>query len=227
MRDVLHTPRFADQAPAEVYATLLDEGTYRCSERTMYGVLTAHRKVRKRRDVLRHPSYAAPELLATQPNQLWSWGITKLLGPTTWTYFYLYVILHAFSRYIVGRTVAYREAARIAEAPLALTYTRQGIVPGQLTVHADRSAAVRSKPVTFLPADLRITKTHARPHVSNDNPYSEAQFKTFKYRLRRGGGPHNLPPLTTSGRRHCVLKVKPPDTGTGLAGVVEPSPSCP
>lgn len=180
--EVLHTPRFADQAPAEVYATLLDEGTYLCSERTMYRLLAAHHEVRERRDVLRHPRYAAPELLATQPNQLWSWDITKLRGPAKWTYYYLYVILDVFSRYVVGWTIALRESARLAETLLAETYTRQGIVPGQLTVHADRGAAMTSKPVAFLLADLGVTKTHSRPHVSNDNPYSESHFKTLKYR---------------------------------------------
>jgi len=134
--DVLHTPRFGDQAPAEVYATLLDEGTYLCSERTMYRLLAAHQEVRERRDVLRHPSYTAPELLATGPNQLWSWDITKLLGPTKWTYYYLYVILDVFSRYVVGWLAAYREAAVLAERLIAETCARQGIRPGQLTIHA-------------------------------------------------------------------------------------------
>jgi putative transposase len=180
--DVLHAPRFADRAPAEVYATLLDEGQYLCSERTMYRVLASHQEVRERRDVLRHPAYAAPELLATRPNELWSWDITKLLGPTKWTYYYLYVILDVFSRYVVGWLAAYREAAVLAERLIAETCERQGIGPGQLTLHADRGSSMTSKPVAFLLADLGITKTHSRPHVSNDNPYSEAQLKTFKYR---------------------------------------------
>jgi putative transposase len=180
--DILHAPRFGDQAPADVYATLLDEGTYLCSERTMYRVLAAHQEVRERRDVLRHPSYTAPELLATGPNQLWSWDITKLLGPTKWTYYYLYVILDVFSRYVVGWLAAYREAAVLAERLIAATCERQGIAPGQLTLHADRGSSMTSKPVAFLLADLGVTKTHSRPHVSNDNPYSEAQFKTLKYR---------------------------------------------
>jgi putative transposase len=178
----LHEPRFADLAPAQVYATLLDEDQYLCSERTMYRVLAAHQEVRERRDVLRHPPYAAPELLATQPNALWSWDITKLLGPRKWTYYYLYVILDVFSRYVVGWMVAYRESAVLAERLIAETCRRQGIAPGQLTLHADRGSSMRSQPVAFLLADLGITKTHSRPHVSNDNPYSEAQFKTFKYR---------------------------------------------
>ncbi len=180
--DVLHEPRFADLPPAEVYATLLDDGRYLCSERTMYRLLAAHREVRERRDVLRHPHYAAPELLATRPNELWSWDITKLLGPAKWTYYYLYVILDVFSRYVVGWLAAYRETAALAERLIAETCRRQGIVPGQLTIHADRGPSMTSKPVAFLLADLGITKTHGRPHVSNDNPYSEAQFKTLKYR---------------------------------------------
>jgi putative transposase len=180
--EVLHAERFVDLAPAEVYATLLDEERYLCSERTMYRLLAAHREVRERRDVLRHPGYAAPELLATRPNELWSWDITKLLGPTTWTYYYLYVILDVFSRYVVGWLAALHEAAVLAERLIAATCERQGIRPGQLTIHADRGSSMTSKPVAFLLADLGITKTHSRPHVSNDNPYSEAQFKTLKYR---------------------------------------------
>lgn len=179
---VLHEPRFVDLPPAEVWATLLDEGSYLCSERTMYRILAANREARERRDQLRHPPYAAPELLATRPNELWSWDITKLLGPAKWTYFYLYVILDVFSRYTVGWMVAHRERAVLAERLIEATCTRQGIMPGQLTVHADRGSSMTSKPVALLLADLGITKTHSRPHVSNDNPYSESQFKTLKYR---------------------------------------------
>jgi putative transposase len=179
---VLHEPRFVDLAPAEIYATLLDEGRYLCSVRTMYRLLAAAHEVRERRDQLRHPRYTAPELLARQPNELWSWDITKLLGPTKWTYFYLYVMLDVFSRYVVGWMVAYRESASLAERFIAETCARQGIGRGQLTIHADRGPAMTSKPVAFLLADLGVTKTHARPHVSNDNPFSEAQFKTLKYR---------------------------------------------
>jgi len=178
----LHEPRFADLAPAQVVAALLDAGQYLCSERTMYRVLAAHQEVRERRAVRRHPQYAAPELLATRPNELWSWDITKLLGPVKWTYYYLYCILDVFSRYVVGWMVAYRESAVLAERLIAATCQRQGIAPGQLTLHADRGSSMRSKTVAFLLADLGITKSHSRPHVSNDNPYSEAQFKTFKYR---------------------------------------------
>jgi putative transposase len=180
--DVLHEPRFVDLAPAEVYATLLDEDRYLCSERTMYRLLAAHHEVRERRNQLRHPRYAAPELLARQPNELWSWDITKLLGPAKWTYFYLYVMLDVFSRYVVGWMVAHRESAALAEKFIRETCLRQGIDRGQLTIHADRGPAMTSKPVALLLADLGVTKTHARPHVSNDNPFSEAQFKTLKYR---------------------------------------------
>jgi putative transposase len=178
---VLHAPRFVDLAPAEVYATLLDAGQYLCSERTMYRVLAAAHEGRERRNQLRHPSYAAPELLAGRPNELWSWDITKLLGPAKWTYFYLYVMLDVFSRYVVGWMVAHRESATLAERFIHETCARQGIGRDELTIHADRGAAMTSKPVAFLLADLGITKTHSRPHVSNDNPFSEAQFKTFKY----------------------------------------------
>jgi putative transposase len=180
--EVLHEPRFVDRAPAEVYARLLDEGRYLCSERTMYRILEAHQEVRERRDQLRHPRYTAPQLLATGPNQLWSWDITKLLGPAKWTYFSLYVILDVFSRYVVGWMVAHRESAALAEKLIRETCARQGIAPGQLTLHADRGSSMTSKPVALLLADLGVTKTHSRPHVSDDNPFSEAQFKTLKYR---------------------------------------------
>jgi putative transposase len=178
----LHEPRFIDLAPSEVYATLLDEGTYLCSERTMYRVLEANREARERRNQLRHPAYAAPQLLATAPRQLWSWDITKLLGPTKWTYFYLYVILDVFSRYVVGWMVADGESAALAKRLIEETCQRQGIEPNQLTLHADRGSSMISKPVAFLLADLGVTKTHSRPHVSDDNPFSEAHFKTLKYR---------------------------------------------
>jgi putative transposase len=182
VRDVLHSDRFQDAAPAAVYATLLDEGTYLASERTMYRLLAAEGETRSRRDQLVHPSYAKPELLATAPNQVWSWDITKLLGPAKWTYFYLYVVLDIYSRYVVGWMVAHREHADLAERLIAETIAKQAIPAGQLTLHADRGSSMTSKPVAFLLADLGVTKTHSRPHVSNDNPYSEAQFKTLKYR---------------------------------------------
>ncbi len=191
---LLHEERFCDQAPAEIYATLLDEGRYLCSERTMYRILDENREVRERRNQLRHPHYAAPELLATRPNEVWSWDITKLLGPTKWTYFYLYVILDIFSRYVVGWMVAYRESAILAQRLIRETLRRQGIERGQLGIHADRGPSMKSKPVALLMAELGVTKTHSRPYVSNDNPYSESQFKTMKYRPEfpeRFGGYHD------------------------------------
>ncbi len=180
--DQLHAPRFRDAAPAAVYATLLDEGVYLASERTMYRLLATAGESRERRDQLVHPAYQKPELLATAPNQVWSWDITKLLGPAKWTYFYLYVLLDIYSRYVTGWMVAHREQAALAERLMADSLAKQRIAPGQLTLHADRGASMTSKPVAFLLADLGVTKTHSRPHVSNDNPYSEAQFKTLKYR---------------------------------------------
>ena len=180
--DALHSTRFCDVAPAAVYATLLDEGTYLASERTMYRLLASAGETRERRAQRTHPAYAKPELLATGPNQVWSWDITKLLGPAKWTYFYLYVLLDIYSRYVTGWMVAYQEQASLAERLIAEAAAQQGIAAGQLTLHADRGSSMTSKPVALLLADLGITKTHARPHVSNDNPYSEAQFKTLKYR---------------------------------------------
>ena len=171
--DTLHSERFIDQAPAQVHATLLDEGTYLCAPRTMYRLLDTAGEVKERRDQVRRPHYAAPELLATRPNEVWSWDITKLLGPAKWTYFYLYVILDIFSRYVVGWMLAPRESAALAERLIAATCAKQGIEPGSLTVHADRGAAMTSKPVALLLADLGVTKTHSRPHVSNDNPFSK------------------------------------------------------
>jgi putative transposase len=182
VRQVLDSERFQDQAPREVYATLIDEGRYLCSVRTMYRVLDEDEQVRERRNQLRHPDYVKPELLATRPNQLWSWDITKLLGPAKWTYYYLYDILDVFSRYVVGWLIAERESACLAEELIAATCLRQNILPDQLTIHADRGSSMTSRPVALLMADLGVTKTHSRPHVSNDNPFSEAQFKTLKYR---------------------------------------------
>jgi putative transposase len=182
VRQVLNSERFADQPPREVYATLLDEGKYLCSWRTMYRILDENQEVQERRNQLRHPHYTKPELLASQPNQLWSWDITKLLGPTKWTYYYLYNILDVFSRYSVGWMIAERESAALAEELIAATCVRQNIQSGQLTIHADRGSSMTSKPVALLMADLGVTKTHSRPHVSNDNPFSESQFKTLKYR---------------------------------------------
>lgn len=178
----LHAERFQDCSPAAVYATLLDEGVYLASERTFYRLLAAAGETTARRDQLVHPPYHKPELLATRPNEVWSWDITKLLGPSKWTYFCLYVILDIFSRYAVGWMVAHQEQATLAERLIAETLAKQAIPLGQLTIHADRGTAMISKPVALLLADLGVTKSHSRPHVSNDNPYSEAQFKTLKYR---------------------------------------------
>ena len=180
--DTLHSERFQDKAPHEVYATLLDEESYLCSIRTMYRILMANAEVKERRDQLRHPNYKKPELLATGPNQVWSWDITKLLGPVKWSYFYLYVILDIFSRYVVGWMVAPCESATLAKQLIGETCSKQNIQKEQLTIHADRGSSMKSKPVAFLMADLGITKTHSRPHTSDDNPFSEAQFKTLKYR---------------------------------------------
>src|SRR5712692_1863157 len=179
----LHSERFVDCSPAQVWATLLDEGRYLASERTMYRLLEAvHGAVRERRDQLTHPPYARPELLAERPNELWSWDISKLKGPAKWTCFYLYVILDVFSRYAVGWTVQQREAASVAEALIAQAAEQQQIEPGTLTVHADRGSSMTSKPVALLLAELGVAKTHSRPYTSTDNPYSEAHFRTLKYR---------------------------------------------
>lgn len=179
---VFHEERFLDRSPAAVQATLLDEGQYLCSIRTMYRILAQQGESRERRDQLVHPSYQRPELLATAPNQLWSWDITKLLGPAKWTYFYLYVILDVFSRYVVGWMIAHRESAELARQFIQETLEKNAIPDGQLTIHADRGRVMTSKPVAFLMADLGVTKTHSRPYVSDDNPYSESQFRTMKYR---------------------------------------------
>ena len=178
----LHGERFLDASPAAVWATLLDEGAYLCSERTMYRLLVQSGESRERRDQLTHPAYAKPELLATRPNELWSWDISKLKGPAKWTSYHLYAILDVFSRYCVGWTVAERESAAVAEALIAQACEQQAIGRGRLTVHADRGSSMRSKPVAMLLADLGVTKTHSRPYTSSDNPYSEAQFRTLKYR---------------------------------------------
>lgn len=180
--ETLDAPPFADKAPRQVYAALLDQGRYLCSVRTMYRILAASGQVRERRDQLRHPSYGKPELLATGPNQVWSWDITKLRGPATGTAFHLYVILDIFSRLVVGWMVATRESSALATRLIAQSVAKQGVAPGQLTVHADRGSSMKSKPVALLLADLGVTKTHGRPHTSNDNPFSESQFKTLKYR---------------------------------------------
>ncbi len=181
VHETLNSDRFVDQSPREVYATLLDEGTYLCSPRTMYRILDEHTEVRERRDQLRHPAYTKPELLATTPNQVWSWDITKLLGPTKWTYYYLYVMLDIFSRYVVGWLLAEQETSALAELLIREACTKQHIQADHLTIHADRGSPMIAKSVALLMADLGVTKSHSRPHVSNDNPFSEAQFKTMKY----------------------------------------------
>jgi putative transposase len=179
--DLLREPRFADLAPAEIYATLLDEGIYHCSIRTMYRILDDHDEVRERRDQLRHPVYAKPELLAEGPNQVWSWDITKLMGPAKWTYFYLYVILDIFSRRVVGWCVADAESATLFKALFDDTLAKHAAPPGQLTLQADRGGPMKAKATALMLADLGVTKSHSRPHTSNDNPFSEAHFKTLKY----------------------------------------------
>ena len=179
---VLRDERFVDQAPASVYATLLDERRYLCSISTMYRLLREQGETGERRRQATHPPKIKPELAATGPNQVYSWDITKLLGPATWTYYYLYVIIDIYSRYVPGWLLADRESSALAEQLLADTCFKQNIGHGQLTVHADRGSSMASKPVALLLADLGVTKTHSRPHVSNDNPYSEAQLKTLKYR---------------------------------------------
>ncbi len=180
--DVLHSERFIDKSPAEAWATLIDEETYLCSVRTMYRILEAHQEVRERRNQLRHPKYKKPQLLAIAPNQVWSWDITKLLGPAKWTYFYLYVIMDIFSRYTVGWMIAQRESAALAQHLIDDTCAKEAIEPGQLVIHADRGPSMTSKTVAHLMADLGVTKSHSRPYTSNDNPFSESQFRTMKYR---------------------------------------------
>jgi putative transposase len=180
--DTLNSERFADCSPRQTYATLLDEGTYIGSVRTMYRLLAGCDQVRERRNQLTHPVYSKPQLLAVQANEVWSWDITKLRGPGKWSCFHLYVILDIFSRYVVGWMIAHRESAELAETLIADTVAKQNIEPGRLTLHADRGTSMRSKPVAALLVDLDVAKTHSRPHVSDDNPYSEAQFKTLKYR---------------------------------------------
>jgi putative transposase len=180
--DVLHKERFIDAAPATVYATLLDEGTYLCSEPTMYRILREHGEVRERRAQATHPATVKPELLADAPNSVWSWDITKLRGPAKRTFYHLYSMIDIYSRYTVGWMLADREDARLAEALLADSVAKQHVDRGQLTIHADRGPSMASRTVAELLADLGVTKSHSRPRCSNDNPFSEAQYKTLKYR---------------------------------------------
>ena len=180
--NILHSERFQDKAPQQVFATLLDEGQYHCSVRTMHRILACeHGNAKDRRRHVQRPNYHKPELLATKSNEVWSWDITKLKGPVKWTYFYLYVILDIYSRYVVGWMIAHREQDALAKRLIEQTCHSQNIKADQLTIHADRGSSMKSKVVAHLLADLGVTKTHSRPHVSNDNPYSEAQFKTLKY----------------------------------------------
>lgn len=197
--DTLHSDRFADMAPAEVWATLLDEGVYLGSISTFYRLLRGAGESRERRRQATRPATVKPELVAHQQNSVWSWDITKLRGPAKWTYYYLYVILDIFSRYAVGWMIATRESAALAEVLIQQTCTKQGIGRDQLTIHADRGSSMTSKAVAFLLADLGITQSHSRPHVSNDNPFSEAQFKTLKY---RPDFPSQFDSIEDA-RRHC------------------------
>lgn len=182
VRAVLNSPEHVDKAPAAVYHELLDQGVYLASVSTMYRIQRDHDEVHERRRQAVHPARVKPELVATQPNQVWSWDITKLHGPAKWTYYYLYVIIDIYSRYVTGWLIAEQESAALAEKLLADTITKQNVEADQLTLHADNGSSMASRPVAFLLADLGVTKTHSRPHTSNDNPYSEAQFKTLKYR---------------------------------------------
>ena len=180
--EILHAPEYVDVAPRTVYAMLLDAEIYIASVSTFYRILRATSGTRPRRNHLVHPAYAKPELLATQPCEVWSWDITKLKGPAKSAHFHLYVILDIFSRYVVGWMIADCESDALAEALIGHTCDKEGIVPGQLTLHADRGAAMRSKLVADLLVDLDVVKSHSRPYTSDDNPYSESQFKTMKYR---------------------------------------------
>jgi putative transposase len=182
VRETLNSERFMDKPPRQVYATLLDEGRYLCHWRTMYRVLAAHDEVRERRRLRRHPLYKRPELLATAPNQVWSWDITYLRGPQKWQHYPLYTVLDIYSRYVVGWMMAEVESSNLARQLIAATALKQDIQPDQLTLHADNGAPMRGKPLAQLLVDLGITQSHNRPHTSDDNPFSEAHFKTMKYR---------------------------------------------
>ena len=177
----LNSERFQDCAPRQVYAELLDEGHYLCSVSTLYRILAENKEIRERRDQLHHPNYTKPELLATAPNQVWSWDITRILGPAKWNYYYLYVMLDIFSRYVVGWLIADCESSALAQELILDSCAKQNIHRDQLTIHADRGGSMIAKPVALLMSDLGVIKSHSRPHVSNDNPFSESQFKTMKY----------------------------------------------
>jgi putative transposase len=179
---MLDSDEFMDKAPAQVFAKLLEDGTYLCSTRTMYRVLAANEQVRERRAQRQLPAYVKPQLVATAPNQVWTWDITKLPGPTKGTYFALYIVLDLYSRYIVGWQVARRESAAVYQELVKACCSDQGVVPEQLTIHSDRGSPMTAKSTALLYVDLGIAKSHSRPHTSNDNPYSEANFRTMKYR---------------------------------------------
>lgn len=179
--DHLHSERFIDRSPAEAFHTLLDEHIYLASLRTFYRVLADNDEVRERRNQRRHPEYKKPELVATAPNQVWSWDITKLRGPVKFEYYYLYVIIDIYSRYVVGWMLAPRESGELATQLIRETCEKQGVEPGQLTIHADRGSPMVAQPTVGLMAKLGITQSHSRPHVSDDNPFSESHFKTIKY----------------------------------------------
>lgn len=182
VRDVLNSEPFMDQAPRQVYASLLDKGRYLCHWRTMYRILWAHHEIHERRLIRRHPVYQKPELLAVRPNQVWSWDITYLRGEATWMHYPLYTVLDIFSRYVVGWMIAEVESSDLAKQLIAQTARKQGIPPDQLTLHADNGSPMKGKPLSQLLVDLGISKSHSRPHTADDNPFSEAQFKTMKYR---------------------------------------------
>ena len=178
----LDSDEFMDKAPAQVFAKLLEDGTYLCSIRTMCRILAANAQVRERRAQRQHPAYTKPQLVATAPNQVWTWDITKLPGPTKGTYFALYVILDLYSRYIVGWQVARRESAAVYQELVKACCKDQRVVPEQLTIHSDRGSPMTAKSTALLYVDLGIAKSHSRPYTSNDNPYSESNFRTMKYR---------------------------------------------
>lgn len=182
VRQLLNSDRFVDQAPRQVYASLLDEAIYLCHWRTMYRILESQQEVKERRNQRQHPPAAKPQLETTGPNQLWSWDITKLKGPAKWHYYYLYVMLDVYSRFVVGWLLAEAESAELAEILISTTCQREGIQPEQLGLHSDRGPAMQAKTIAQLLIDLEVAQTFSRPYTPNDNAYSEAQFKTFKYR---------------------------------------------
>jgi putative transposase len=182
IKRTLESDEFVDEALATVYAKLLDQGTYLASVSTMYRVLHEHDEVRERRRQATHPAHKKPELIAAGANSVWSWDITKLHGPEKWTYYYLYVILDIYSRYAVGWMLARAERAELSKKLIGESIVKQGVTKDQLTIHSDRGSPMIAKGVAHLLADLGVTKSLSRPHVSNDNPFSESQFRTFKYR---------------------------------------------